>query len=272
MHYDNALRLGPWNCKCLLGCGGTQDLFKNQTAIFILTTGAILASGCATKKYVKQSVDPVSQRVDQVATQSNQQGQTLEATRKDVDKNAQDISATRETARAADARAGDAMNAAAQAGSKADQANAKADQNSRALNDLRSTVANLEDYKPATNVVIPFKFGKDTLGPDAKAELDHLAQGKDQWKRYFIAVEGFTDKVGSSEYNDALSRRRAERVVQYLVATYDIPVYRIHEIGLGKDKPIDEGHNRQSRAKNRRVEVTVYTADSSMASAAQPGN
>jgi outer membrane protein OmpA-like peptidoglycan-associated protein len=229
-------------------------LSNTKLIALVVAAGAIAGTGCATKKYVKQTVDPVSNRVDQVAGQTNQQGQTLDATRKDVAQNQQDISATRETAKAADARAGDAMNAANAAG-------AKADQNTSALNELRNTVANLDDYKPASTVVVPFAFNKASLSPDAKSELDRIAQSKDQWKRYFVAVEGFTDRVGTDAYNDVLSRRRADKVVQYLVAKYDIPIYRIHQIGLGKDKPVDDGSGRASRAKNRRVEVTVYTAD-----------
>lgn len=234
-----------------------------NAAVILVAAGAVLTSGCATKTYVKKSVDPVSNRVDQVAGQTNQQGQTLEATRKDVAQNQQDISATRETARAADARAGDAMNAASSAGSKADQAN-------HGLAELRSTVANLDDYKPASAVVVPFGFNRFTLTPDAKSELDRLGQSKDQWKRYFVAVEGFTDRSGSESYNDALSKKRADKVVQYLVSKYDIPVYRIHEIGMGKDKPADDGRGSAANAKNRRVEVTVYTADAAMASTSQP--
>ena len=81
------------------------------------------------------------------------------------------------------------------------------------------------------------------------------------YKRFFIAVEGFTDQTGSDAYNAELSRRRANAVVAYLVSQHNIPVYRIQMIGLGKDKPVDEARNRAARAKNRRVEVTVYSAD-----------
>ena len=80
-------------------------------------------------------------------------------------------------------------------------------------------------------------------------------------KRFFIAVEGYTDSTGSKAYNEALSRRRADKVVEYLVAKHDIPIYRIHMIGLGQEKPVDEARNRDARAKNRRVEVKVFNAD-----------
>ena len=85
-------------------------------------------------------------------------------------------------------------------------------------------------------------------------------------KRFFIAVEGYTDSTGSKQYNEELSRKRADAVVNYLVAKHDIPIYRIHMIGLGEDKPADEGKNRAARAKNRRVEVKVFSADQVTAS------
>jgi outer membrane protein OmpA-like peptidoglycan-associated protein len=74
-------------------------------------------------------------------------------------------------------------------------------------------------------------------------------------------VEGFTDSTGDKAYNEALSRKRADAVVTYLVSKHDVPIYRIHMIGLGEDKPVDEGKDRAARAKNRRVEVKVFTAD-----------
>jgi hypothetical protein len=55
-------------------------------------------------------------------------------------------------------------------------------------------------------------------------------------------------------------------VVGYLVAKHDIPIYRIHMVGLGEEKPVDDGHNRAARAKNRRVEVKIFSADQVTAS------
>lgn len=228
----------------------------NRTIVYsFLLTGALLSGGCATKKYVRQTVDPVSGRVDQVAQQTNKQGETLDSTRKDLERDETELSATKERAMTADSRATDAL-------TKADQAGQKADQNGRDLGDLRQSVANLDDYKQKGVVAVPFGFNKDTLTADAKRQLDQLFADKNSLKRYFVAVEGFTDRVGSADYNSSLSRRRADRVMQYLVAKQDIPVYRIHMIGLGKEKPVDEGRSRSSNAKNRRVEVVIYTAES----------
>jgi outer membrane protein OmpA-like peptidoglycan-associated protein len=99
------------------------------------------------------------------------------------------------------------------------------------------------------------------LTPETRQDLDKLAQDVQSDKRFFISVEGYTDKTGSVAYNEALSRKRADAVVEYLVAKHDIPIYRIHMIGLGEEKPVDEARNRDARAKNRRVEVKVFSAD-----------
>jgi outer membrane protein OmpA-like peptidoglycan-associated protein len=127
---------------------------------------------------------------------------------------------------------------------------------------LKQVVANLEDYKPVKEAAVPFAFNKDMLSAEAKQQLDELVGDKSTLKQhYFIAVEGFTDLTGSAEYNAALSRRRADRVVQYLVAQHDIPIYRVHMVGLGAQKPAEDARNRAANAKNRRVEVTIYSAD-----------
>jgi outer membrane protein OmpA-like peptidoglycan-associated protein len=122
-------------------------------------------------------------------------------------------------------------------------------------------VANIDDYKMQTTASVPFAFDKFVLTSSAKEDLDKLAGSLSSDKRFVISVEGYTDAIGDRAYNEALSRKRADAVVTYLVAKHDIPIYRIHMIGLGEEKPVDEGRDRAARAKNRRVEVKVFTAD-----------
>lgn len=234
---------------------------KNHLLTSIALGGLLISAGCATKKYVAQTTDPIKDRLNTVSSQTDkngqdisQQGDELKKQSAELDKTNTELAANKERAQAADSRATDALN-------KAGEAANKADQNGRDLGELRQVVANLDDYKPAGSTVVPFGFNKDTLTPQAREELDKLVADKTTLKRYFIAVEGFTDKVGTTAYNNALSKRRADQVVQYLVAKHDIPVYRIHEIGMGKEKPADEGRGRTANAKNRRVEVTFYSAD-----------
>jgi OmpA-OmpF porin, OOP family len=237
--------------------------------VYLATTcilaGSLFAGGCATKKYVRNTTAPIQAKVDQVGTQTTQNTQQIEDTKnqvKQVDDKAQSgINAAQERASAADQHAatadqhaGDAMNQAKQASQTADAAN-------RDLNKLRDVVANIDDYKMQTAATVPFAFDKWVLSQSAKEDLDNLATGLSADKRFVIAVEGFTDSTGNRGYNEALSRKRADAVVTYLVAKHDIPIYRIHMIGLGQEKPVDDGKDRAARAKNRRVEVKVFTAD-----------
>lgn len=227
-----------------------------------IVTGALLAGGCASKKYVRNTTAPIQAKVDQVGEQTSQNSTQIQDTRNQVtqvDQRAQSgISAAQERAATADQHAGEAMTRANQAGQTADQAV----QGVNTLrSDLKNVVSNLDDYKLQTTTVVPFKFNSYILSKDAQAELDKLVDEVKGDRRFFIAVEGYTDSTGSKQYNEELSRRRADAVVNYLVAKHDVPIYRIHMIGLGKDKPVDDARTRAARAKNRRVEVKVFTAD-----------
>jgi outer membrane protein OmpA-like peptidoglycan-associated protein len=243
---------------------------KAFLATTCIVTGAMLAGGCATKKYVRNTTAPIQAKVDQVGEQTTRNGQQIEDTRnqvKQVDEKAQSgISAAQERASAADQHAATADQHAGDAMNKANQANQLGEQNQQALTTLRGVISNIDDYKLQTSVAVPFKFDKYALTDDAKQDLDKLAGDVKSDKRFFIAVEGYTDKTGSRAYNEALSRRRADSVVQYLVAKHEIPIYRIHMIGLGDEKPVDDGKTRDARAKNRRVEVKVFSADQVTAS------
>ena len=238
---------------------------KGFLATTCIITGALLAGGCATKKYVRNTTAPIQAKVDQVGEQTTQNSQQIKDTNdqvKQVDEKAQNgISAAQEKAASADQHAATADQHASDAMNKANQADSRAGQAMEGVSSLRNVVANLDDYKLQTSATVPFKFNQYKLSDDAKADLDKLATDVQPDKRFFIAVEGYTDKTGSKEYNEVLSRKRADTVVEYLVAKHDIPIYRIHMVGLGEDKPADDGHGRAANAKNRRVEVKVFSAE-----------
>jgi OmpA-OmpF porin, OOP family len=248
-----------------------------KTAIStVILAAALLNGACATKKYVAKSIDPVSSKLDQVSTKSDGQGRKLDATGQSLDqtkanleKDETELNATKERATSADNRASEALNRAGDAANKATDAGQKADQANRDVNGLKGVVANLDDYKPVGQATVNFKFNSDKLDSDAKLALDQMVAGESQYKRFFIAVEGFTDRVGPDGYNSALSRRRADAVMAYLVAQHNIPVYRIHVVGLGKLKPVDDEKTRAAQAKNRRVEVTLFSADQPSSAAVQ---
>jgi OOP family OmpA-OmpF porin len=242
--------------------GETSKMSKAiLSATLTLAAGTLFLAGCATKNYVKQQVQPIDQKVDQVdkSSQSRDASQVsdINKTNQTVGEDEKQLSATTEVARTADTESKGAM--------------AKANQNTKDLNDLRNVVANIDDYKPAGQTVVHFAVNKDALSKDEKAKLDEVASQLGSQARYFITVEGFTDQTGPASLNDQLSRNRANSVIAYLVGSHDVPVYRIHMVGLGDQKLIDEGKGRDARAQSRRVEITVYTAKP-LTSAAAGGN
>jgi OmpA-OmpF porin, OOP family len=243
---------------------------KSLLATTCIVTGALLASGCATKKYVRNTTAPIQAKVDQVGEQTTHNTQQIDDTRsqvKQVDEKAQSgISAAQERASTADQHAAAADQHATEAMNRANQATQAGEETARGLSALRQVVSNIDDYKLQSSVTVPFKFNQAALTPEARQDLDKLAKDVQPAKRFFIAVEGFTDSSGAKDYNAALSRRRADAVVNYLVATGDVPIYRIHMIGLGDAKPVDDAKNKAAREKNRRVEIRVFTADQVTAS------
>jgi OmpA-OmpF porin, OOP family len=220
-------------------------------ATIVLAAGSLFIAGCATKTFVRNSIQPIDQKVDQV-DQNSQKRDTaqvaeIDKTNQTVDEDEKKLDATTEIAQTADSTSKGAMS--------------KANQNTKDLSDLRSFVANIDDYKPVNTAVVHFALSKDTLTKDEKAKLDDVATQVGSMQRYFITVKGYTDQTGSQSYNDKLSRDRANQVISYLVGSHDVPVYRIHMVGLGEQNLIDEGKGRQAREESRRVEITVYSAN-----------
>ena len=231
-----------------------------QSVLISLLGVAALVSGCATKKYVRATEQPISDKVDAATTTNGKQDTEIAADEANIAKNAQAISATDERVAAADRRAGDAM-------TKANQVDQKTDKNAADIVALRGVVANIDDYKPVGDVTVLFPLNRATLSADDKAQLDMLAGTTSNLKKYFVAVEGFTDKTGPADYNLQLSQRRADAVVVYLASQKSVPFYQIRTVGLGAEQPVDPGNNRAARAKNRRVEVKVFSADQASAQA-----
>ena len=220
------------------------------SATIALAVGSLFIAGCATKNYVKQSIQPVDQKIDQVdkssQTRDSSQVADINKTNQVVDEDEKKLSATDEVAKTADGTAKGAM--------------AKSNQNTKDISDLRNVIANIDDYKPANQTVVHFGISKDTLTKDEKAKLDEVATQIGSQPRYFITVEGYTDQTGDKAFNDQLSRARANQVISYLVGSHDVPVYRIHMVGLGDQKLIDEGKGKDARKASRRVEITIFTA------------
>jgi OOP family OmpA-OmpF porin len=105
-----------------------------------------------------------------------------------------------------------------------------------------------------------FEFNKSALLPNAYAVLDSLIGTMKAHVNYKWEVGGYTDKIGSVNYNKKLSLRRAESVVEYL-ASKGINKNNLKVIGYGKDNPIATNETLEGRSMNRRVEIKLLSKD-----------
>ncbi len=101
-----------------------------------------------------------------------------------------------------------------------------------------------------------FDFDKSVVKPDGKAKLDDLAAKVNGINLEVVIAIGHTDSVGTDEYNQKLSVRRAESVKAYLVSK-GIEANRVYTEGKGEKQPVADNRTAEGRAKNRRVEIEV---------------
>lgn len=234
-------------------------------ALIAMMAAVGLSTGCATKNYVRQQVTPLVNKTDELDQMTAKNSRDI----RDVDTRAQaGIQDVQSKAAAADQKA-------QAAGQQADQAQSLASQTATGVNRLTGVVANLDSYHSVVDAAVHFGFNRADLSKKAQEALDELGGELAKQKHYIIEVEGGTDSVGDSAYNYELSQRRADAVIQYLVANYQVPAYRIYVIGLGKDKPIASNKTAKGRADNRRVDVHLMTnnveSDTSASNAGSPG-
>ncbi len=101
-----------------------------------------------------------------------------------------------------------------------------------------------------------FDFDKADLSQRNRELLSRIAGILLISKGYGLSVFGYTDDVGSPEYNQQLSLRRAKAVQDYLIQS-GIDSSIINVKGYGKTSPLDGGNTATARAKNRRVEIAL---------------
>lgn len=113
-----------------------------------------------------------------------------------------------------------------------------------------------EREKPSVNLSIQFEFDSTKLLPDSKLLLDSLAKAmnSDQLRDYGFVVEGHTDAIGTADYNQTLSIKRAIAVSNYLTGL-GINKSRLKAIGKGSQDPIFP--DRPDSAENRRVKIIL---------------
>jgi OmpA-OmpF porin, OOP family len=126
------------------------------------------------------------------------------------------------------------------------------------VNATNDRISALDDYAPQDVLAVNFKVGSAVLSADSKSKLDEIATKALNAKGYVVEISGFADATGSVARNRALSQRRADNVIRYLVENHQIPLRRIvTPYGFGESNPVAENDSREGRAQNRRVEVKL---------------
>jgi outer membrane protein OmpA-like peptidoglycan-associated protein len=159
------------------------------------------------------------------------------------------------------ARSREAQNAEGQAQNALNQADAAKAQ----LAQTQQQLADLQAKQTDRGVVVTlgdvlFDTGQATLKPGADLALDRLATYMTAHPQTKIVVEGHTDSVGSDEYNDALSQRRADAVAHALIAR-GVLADDVRAIGRGKAYPVATNDTSAGRQQNRRVEIVFSDND-----------
>jgi outer membrane protein OmpA-like peptidoglycan-associated protein len=175
----------------------------------------------ARKKWVKKRLDPINDRLTELDQVNAKNASDI----KDVDSRAQaGIKKAQDSADAANQVATAANDAAKKANDTATTASGHVDT-------LNTTVAGLDNYKPISDVEVPFRAGSPVLSKDAKAKLDDMAKSLEGHQGYIIEIEARSPGAGAAGI--ASSQREAAAVQRYLVTEHEVPVYRMHAVALG---------------------------------------
>ena len=116
----------------------------------------------------------------------------------------------------------------------------------------RGVIVNLSD--------ILFETGQAVLRPQAREVLSRIAGVLLVAPTYALSIEGHTDAVGSDDYNQQLSERRAASVRDYLAEAQVSPDV-MRTAGFGKARPVATNDTPDGRQRNRRVEIVIQNDD-----------
>jgi outer membrane protein OmpA-like peptidoglycan-associated protein len=244
----------------------------------------VLSAGCATKKYVAQTVAPVETHVANVESKNDaknaEQDKTIAGQGQQIQDLDRSLSQTKEKLSDTDAKAvsaGQSAQQANQAAQEASQAAGRAQQSAdgartfadQGLTRLERTIDAVNTFQMVKSSTVLFAVNESKLTVEGKRELDDLAKQADGLQRFVIEVQGFTDKTGTASVNEALSQARAQEVARYLANEHKIPVRSISVLGSGYALPVADDKTREGRAQNRRVEIRLFVPEAGSATVAQ---
>ena len=112
----------------------------------------------------------------------------------------------------------------------------------------RGLIVNMSD--------VLFAFNQYSLKPDTREKLAKVSGILLSYPGLKVQVEGYTDNVGSEDYNQKLSQQRAGAVGDYLVSQ-GVPETDVSSAGYGMSNPVADNSTAAGRSQNRRVQLVV---------------
>lgn len=230
---------------------------RRLSIILLLSATVAATSGCATKNFVRKTVntssDTLSARIDTNEGEMKEIRDTLDKKVTGVDSRVSALDA--KTTEGLTSLKGDVQNV----DQHATQANSAAERAGNEVNALDQRFRNRNQFNVSDEKSIQFKFNSSTLDKKYTDILDEIANTLMQNPDSILVLEGRTDSVGNKDYNVKLGERRIDAVRRYLAVDKGVPVFRIHEISFGSEKPIAENNTKDGRERNRAVTMTVMT-------------
>ncbi len=210
----------------------------------------------AAKDAAARAAQDQAQKAAQQSQMQAQQAQ-LDAERAAAQRAQAEAQAAEARARAAEAQA-----AQQQAERNAQQANQQTEEMRERLRQQLNNV--LQTQETARGLIVNlsdvlFDFNKYTLKPDTREKLAKVSGILLAYPDLKVQVEGYTDNVGSEQYNQKLSEERAGAVRDYLVQQ-GVPAANVTATGYGEANPVADNSTAAGRAKNRRVQMVVSGA------------
>ena len=126
---------------------------------------------------------------------------------------------------------------------------------------LRGRMGDIDKYNIKSTANVYFDTGKAVLSAQAKDDLCAAATTADATNNALMLVVGYTDSVGSEEYNQQLSEKRASSVINYLQQACRWKPYRmLTPTGMAESDPLASNDTEEGKAQNRRVSVNVLVS------------
>lgn len=123
---------------------------------------------------------------------------------------------------------------------------------------LSKRFGELGDYDIIAQDTVYFGVNSSVVYPAGQQTLKAFAAKAKALSSYNILVAGYTDASGNAEYNQQLSERRAQAVIEYLEQKMDIPLYLVlAPAAMGFSHPVASNETQEGAAKNRRVVASI---------------